>query len=181
MWITLAAMCHLFRDKTYLQTAKNMTTMITLFSLIIFHSHRCFQTYIYSLWDFLRHVINTTTIRVLQKFHYNYHGDCRILANGMQICHLEHCYCLTLILGRRPRSDYPRHNLRMCLHHLLLDTYQPHTLLTIWRCSIWMFCHCIKCSVHPAFILSRWGLWEWFWHYWPTHSLKENPSHTPHV
>ena len=45
-----------------------MTTMITLFSLIIFHSHRCFQTYIYSLQDFLRHVIYTTTIRVLQNF-----------------------------------------------------------------------------------------------------------------
>ena len=70
-----------------------MTMMITLFSLIIFHSQRCFQTYIYSLQDFLRHIINTATVRVLQKFHYNYHGDCRILANGMQICHLECHYC----------------------------------------------------------------------------------------
>ena len=47
MWITLAAMCHTLRDKMYLQTKENMTTMITLFSLIIFHSHRCFQNYIY--------------------------------------------------------------------------------------------------------------------------------------
>ena len=38
---------------------------------------------------FFRHIINTATIRVLQKFHHHYHGDCRILANGMQICHLE--------------------------------------------------------------------------------------------
>ena len=45
-----------------------MLTMITLFFLIIFHSHRCFQTNIYSLQYFLRHVINTTTIRVLQNF-----------------------------------------------------------------------------------------------------------------
>ena len=36
--------------------------MITLFFLIIFHSHRCFQTYIYFLQDFLRHVINTATV-----------------------------------------------------------------------------------------------------------------------
>ena len=71
--------------------------MITLFSLIIFHSHRCFQTYIYSLQNVLRHVIYTATVRVFQKFHYNYHGDCRILADGMQICHLECCYCLTSI------------------------------------------------------------------------------------
>ena len=38
-------------------------------------------------------------LRVLQKFHYNYHGDCRILANGMQICHLECHYHLTSILA----------------------------------------------------------------------------------
>ena len=42
--------------------------MITLFYLILFHSHRCFQTYIYSLQDFLRHVINITTIRVSRNF-----------------------------------------------------------------------------------------------------------------
>ena len=26
-------------------------------------------------------------LRILQKTHYNYHGDCRILADGMWICH----------------------------------------------------------------------------------------------
>ena len=107
---------------------KYITMMITLFSLIIFHSHRCFQTYIYSLQNFLRHVINTATIRVLQKFHYNYHGDCRILADGTQICHLECCYCLTSILGRRPRSDYPRHSLRMHVYTTFFWTPTSHTL-----------------------------------------------------
>ena len=82
MWITPAAMHHIFRYKDVSSNRKIMTLMITLFFLIIFHSHRCFQPYIYFLQDFLRHVINTATIRVLQKFHYNYHGDCRILANG---------------------------------------------------------------------------------------------------
>ena len=149
--------------------------MITLFSLIISHSHRCFQIYIYSRQNLLRHVIDTATIRVLQKFHYNYHGDYRIVADSTWICHLEHCCQLTSILGRRPQSNYPKHSIRMHLHHLLLDTYQPHTLSTFWRCSIWMFCHCIKCSIHPAVIISRWGLQEWFWHYWPTHFLKETP------
>ena len=74
---------------------------------------------------FFRHIIYTATVRVLQKFHHHYHGDCRILADGMQICHLECCYCFTTILGRGPRSNYPWHCLRTCLHHLLLDTYQP--------------------------------------------------------
>ena len=46
---------------------------------------------------FFRHIINTATIRVLQKFHHHYHGDCRILADGMQICHLECCYHFTTI------------------------------------------------------------------------------------
>ena len=155
--------------------------MITLFSLIIFHLHRCFQNYIYSQLNFIRNVFNTTTIRVFQKFHYNYHGDHRILADGMQICHLKCCYCLTSFLGRRPWSDYPRHSLRMHLHHFLLDTHQPHTMSTIWRCFIWMFCYCIKCSIYPAVIISRWGLWEWFWHSWPTNTFAENLSHTPHV
>ena len=104
---------------------------------------------------FFRHIINTTTIRVLQKFCHHYHGDCRILPDGTRICHLEHCYCFTTILGRRPRSNYPWHCLRMHLHHLLLDTYQPHTTSTIGRCFIWMFCYCTKCSFHPTVITSR--------------------------
>ena len=63
MWITLATMHHIFRDKTYLQTAKIMTSMITLIFLITFHSHRCFQTHIYSLHSFLRYIINTTIVK----------------------------------------------------------------------------------------------------------------------
>ena len=39
---------------------KYMTMMITLFSLIIFHSHRCFQTYIYSLLELYRNFTATT-------------------------------------------------------------------------------------------------------------------------
>ena len=108
-----------------------ISTMITSFFLIIFHSHRCFQTNIYSLQNFFRHIINTTTIRVFTEISHHYHRDCRILADGMRICHLEHCYCLTSILGRRPGSNYPRHSLRIHLHHLLLDTHQPHTTSTI--------------------------------------------------
>ena len=84
--------------------------------------------YIYTFpTKFFRHIINTSTVRVLQKFHHHCHGDCITLADGMRIHHLECCYCLTSILGRRPRSNYPRHCLRTCLHHLLLDSCS-HTL-----------------------------------------------------
>ena len=57
--------CHMphIQRKDISSDSKIMTSMITLFFLIIFHSHRCFQTYIYFLQDFLRHVINTTTIK----------------------------------------------------------------------------------------------------------------------
>ena len=47
MWMTQAAMCHHFRDQTYLQNTWNITKIITLFSIIIHHSHRCFHYYIY--------------------------------------------------------------------------------------------------------------------------------------
>ena len=57
--------------------------MITSFSLIICHSHRCFQNYIYIPdKSFTNMFLIPLPIRVFQKFHYNYHGDCRILANG---------------------------------------------------------------------------------------------------
>ena len=115
------------------------------------------KLYIFLTKNFTNMFLIPLLIRVFQKFHYNYHGDCRILANGTWIWHLECHYHLTSILGRRSWPDYPRPSLRMCLHHLLLDTHQPCTTSTIWRCFIWMFCHCIKCSIYPAVIISRWG------------------------
>ena len=180
MWITLAATCLLVRDEKYLQTGIYVHDDYLIFPHHVPFTQMLSNQYIFPT-KFSRHIINTATIRVLKETYYHYHGDCRILANGMWICHLECHYCLTSILGRRPWSNYPSHSLRTPLHHLLLDPYQPHTTSPIWRCFIWMFCHCIKCSIHPAVITSRWGLQEWFWHHWPTYSLQENPLHTPHV
>ena len=143
MWITLAATHHIFRDKMYLQTGDICPRWLPWFFLIIFHSHRCFQTNIHSLQTFSDILLILPPLQFLQKFHHHYHGDRRILADGMWVCHLECCYCFTTILGRRPWSDYPQHCLRMHLHHLLLDTCQPHAMPTIWRCFIWM-CHLYK-------------------------------------
>ena len=109
----------------------DMTAMITLFFLILFHSHRCFQTHINFPQDFSDMLLILLPLRIIQNLHYNYHGDCRILVNGMQICYLKCCYHLTSILDRRSRPNYPRYSLRMHLHNFLLDTYQPHTTSSI--------------------------------------------------
>ena len=163
MWTTLAATCHHLRDQTYLQNNWNITKMITLFSLIMHHSHRCFQKlYIYVTDKFTTMFLIPWQLRIFQNIHHHQHGNCRILANGMRIWHLECHYHLTSVLGRRPQPSHPRHSLRMCLHHLLLDTHQPHPTTAIWRSFIWMFCSCIKCSLYPAVVFSRWRLWEWF-------------------
>ena len=153
--------------------------MITSFFLIICHSCRCFQTSIYSLQKF-KHIINIATIRLLQKFHHYYHGDCRLLANGIRIFHLECCYCFITVLDRRSRSSYPQYSHRTHLHYLLLDIHQSHTTPTVWRDIIWMFCYSSECCFHPTIITSRWRLREWFWHHWFTNSIMENPSYTPH-
>ena len=95
--------------------------------------------------------------------------------------HLECCYCLTSVLGRRSQPEHTRHSLRMCLHHLLLDTHQSHTTSATWRRFIWMLCYCTKCSIYPAVVFSRWGLWEWFQHSWLTNAFTKNTTHTPHL
>ena len=104
---------------------------------------------------FFKHIINTATVRLLQNFHHYYHGDCRILADGMRIFHLECHYCFTTVLDRRSQSSYPWHSHRMHLHYLLLDIHQPHTMPTVWRNIIWTFCYSTECSFHPTTVISR--------------------------
>ena len=180
MWITQAAICHHFRDQTYLQNTWNITKMITLFSIIIHHSHRCFHYYIYmSLPGFPNMFLIPWYLRIFQHIHHHQHGDCRILANGMRIWHLECHYCLNSVLGRRPGPDHPRCSFRACLHPLLMDKQQPHLMPTTWGRPVWMFHHCTKCSFHTAAIISRWRLWEWIRLHRPTYSIKEDTPHTP--
>ena len=138
------------------------------------------KSYIYML------LTNFTTIflipwqlRIFQNIHHHQHGNCRILADGMRIWHLECHYHLTSVLGRRPWPDHPRHSLRTCLHHLPLDTHQSHTMSAVWRSFIWMFCSCNKCSIYPAVVFSRWRLWEWF-QQWLTNTFMKKTTHTPH-
>ena len=154
MWITLAATCCLFRDQMHLQTVDTCSQWLPHFLLIICHS-------------------------CIQKFHQHYHGDCRILADGMRIFNLECCYCFTTVLDRRSQPSYPQHSHRTYLHYLLLDIHQPHTMPVVWRNIIWMSCYSTEHSFHPTAIISRWQLQEWFWHCWFTNSFTENPSHTP--
>ena len=74
-----------------------MFTMISSF----FPHHMQFTQMLSNQYIFpakLKHVINTATVRLLQKFHHYYHGDCRILADGMRIFHLECCYCFITVM-----------------------------------------------------------------------------------
>ena len=179
MWITRAAKHHHLRDQTYLKNNWNITKMITLFSLIIHHSHRCFRNYIYMLLtNFTTMFLIPWQLRFFQNIHHHQHGNCRILADGMRIWHLECCYRLTSVLGRRPQPDHPRHSFRARLYHLLLDTHKPHTMTATWRCSIWMFCYCTQCIIYPAVISGRWRLQEWF-QQWLANTFMKNTMHTP--
>ena len=153
--------------------------MITLFSLIVHHSHRCFwKLYIYVTDKFITMFLILWQLKIFQNIHHHQHGNCRILADCMRIWHLECCYHLTSVLGRRPWPNHPRHSLRTCLHHLLLDTHQPHTMTTIWRSFIWTFCSCTKCSLYPTVVFSRWRLQEWL-QQWLTNTFMKNTMHTP--
>ena len=119
-------------------------------------------------------------LRIFQHIEQYQHGDCRILADGMRIWHLECHYCITPVLDRRPWPSYPSHSFRACLHSFLLDSNQPHPMPVIWRSFIWMFCSCIKCSFYTAAITGRWRLWEWFqWRL--TNTLTAGSLHTPCV
>ena len=57
----------------------------------------------------------------------------------MRIFNLECCYCFNTVLDRRSRSIYPWHSQRTCLHYLLLDIHQPHTMPTVRRNISWTF------------------------------------------
>ena len=156
-----------------------MFMLITSFFPITCHSWGCLQTNIYTPYKFFLISLILQPLDFSRHFQYYHHGNCRLLADGMQMHHLECCYCFTTIWGQRPQSHHPWHSLRTHLHNLLLDTYQPHAMPTIWRCLIWTFCYCTECSIHPTVIICRWWLWKWFWHCWFTNSFMENSSHTP--
>ena len=101
--------------------------MITLFFLIIFHSHRCFQTNIY----FLQNFSDILLILLPLEFYRNFTTTTMETAEYWLMACKYVIWNATITLlqfwGRGPQSDYPWHCLRMHLHHLLLDTYQSHT------------------------------------------------------
>ena len=178
MWIALIATCHLFRDKMYLQTEDTSSQWLPCFpSLYAIHADAFKPVYI--PYKNLNISLILPPLDFYRNFYHYYHGDCRLLADGMRIFHLEcHCYLIT-VLDRRSRSSYPQYSHRMHLYYLLLDIHQSHTMPTAWRNIIWMFCYSSECCFYPTIITSRWRLQEWFWHHWFTNSITENSSHTP--
>ena len=170
----LSKIRHIFK------TPKILPKWLLCFQPLHHHSHRCFRVYIYiTLTHFTIIFLIPWHLRIFQNIHHHQHGDCRILANGTWIWHLECSHHVTSVLGRRPQLDHPRHSFRMCLHPLLLDFAQPHPMPVIQRSSIWMFCSSTECSIYPTAVFSQWRLWEWF-QQWLTNTSVENTMHTPH-
>ena len=67
MWIALAEMCHLFRDKTHLQTGNTSSWWSPHFTSSYAIHDRCLQPSIYCLPN-LKNAINTTIIRLYRIF-----------------------------------------------------------------------------------------------------------------
>ena len=108
------------------------------------------------------------------------HRHCWLLANGMRIFHLECCNSLTRFLDSWLRSPHPWQSYRTCLHHILLYTIQPCTMTAIWWCFIWMLCDSLKCSLHPAASLSRWGIQKWYRPHWSTNTTTTDAMDSSH-
>ena len=120
-------------------------------------------------------------IRVFQKFHHNYQLDCRILADGTRIWHLECCNRLTSILGRRSQPNYPRHSLRTCLHHLLLDTHEPQLCQLPEDVLFGCFVIALNAAFTQQLSLADEGYESGSNTADLPTPLQETPSHTPHV
>ena len=117
-------------------------------------------------------------LRFFQHLTQYQHGNCRILADGMRIWHLECSHCFTSVLGRRPQPSHLRQSFWMYLLPFLLDSNQQHLMPVVWRNFIWMLHSCIECSFYTAVIAGRWRLWKWFqWRC--TNTLMQNAMHTP--
>ena len=85
------------------------------------------------------------------------------------------------ILGRRPQPNFPRHSLRMHLHHLLLGHLPAHTLCQLSEDVLyWMFVIALNGSIYPAVSLADEGYKSGS----DTADLPtplQKPLHTPHV
>ena len=112
-------------------TRRYMSMMITSFFLIIFHSCRCFQTNINSLQNF-----SDILLILLPLEFYRYFTTTTMETAEYWLMACKYAIWNATITSLQFWAEdldpiTPRHCLRMHLHHLLLDTYQPHTTPTI--------------------------------------------------
>ena len=174
-------MHHLFRDKMYLQTGDICSQWLHHFSSsYTIHADAFTPVYIYSLHIFL----DILLILPLLDFYRNFTTITMETAEYWPMAWEYSIWNAAIASLQFWTEDLNPVTLGIATEHIYTTffwTSTSHTLChTVWRNIIWMFCYSTECSFHPTAIISRWRLWEWFWHCWFTNSFTENPSHTPH-
>ena len=134
--------------------SKHLKYTITLFQIIIHHSHRCIHfIYIYlSLQYFPNMFFIPQHLRISQHLTQYQHGNCRILADGTRIWHLECCHFFTSVLGRRPQPSHLG-KASECVYNHFFWTPTSHTLCQLSEETLFGHFHsCIECGFYTAAI-----------------------------
>ena len=163
MWITPAAMCPTLRDKTYLQNNKILPWRLPCFPSLYSIHIDAFKNYIYSQQNSIRHIFNTTTIRVFKEISQQL--PWRLQNTGQW--HANMPFRMLLLphfnFGQKTLDPITLGIASECIYTTFFWTPTSRTLCQLPEdVFIWTFCHCMKCSIYPAVIINRWGLQEWF-------------------
>ena len=86
-------------------------------------------------------------IRLLQNFHHYYHGDCRLLADGMRIFHLECCYCFITVWT----EDLDPVTLGIASEHVYTTFFYTSTSQTLCQQSYETLFGCFVIALNAAF------------------------------
>ena len=132
-----------------------MSTMITSSFLIIFHSHRCFQTNIYSLQNFSDMLL----ILLPLEFYRNCTTTTMETAEYWPMACKYAIWNATIASLQFWAEDLNPITLGIASERVYTTFFWTPTSHALCQLSedvfIWMFCHCTKCSIHPAVIISR--------------------------
>ena len=155
MWITPAAMHHTLRDKTYLQTTKYYHN-----DYLVFPHYMPFTQMLSQLYIFPDKILSSMfLIPLLLEFSRNFTTTTMETAEyWMMAC--KYAIWNTAIASLQFwAEDFDLITLGIaseCIYTTFFWTPTSHTLHQLSEDVLfWTFCHCIKCSIYPAVIISR--------------------------